>query len=181
MQAWEAVDACAISACSRPRVFSFFALFSCCSPASRTHSPSSSWQVVNLKVAFYKDAYNNMKDNQCPRDKVNGFMNAVVKQTIVVEQKKSNQLMKVVSQAVQNAGLKKQTPLSQGGSREAYSARLTHDWRVTCAFAKDDKTVLVAHVFESDHDENQPDYTCVIGAESKVYTIVCQVPKNTIE
>jgi hypothetical protein len=41
--------------------------------------------------------------------------------------------------------------------------------------------VFVAHVFKSDHDKNQPVYTCVIGAKHNMYTIVCLVPKNTIE
>jgi hypothetical protein len=51
----------------------------------------------------------------------------------------------------------------------ALSVELNHDWRVTFAVARDDATVLVAHVFNSIHSLNQyDDYSCVIGARKDI-------------
>ena len=51
----------------------------------------------------------------------------------------------------------------------ALSVKLNHDRRVTFAAARDDATVLVAHVFNSIHSLKQyDDYSCVIGARKDI-------------
>jgi hypothetical protein len=52
---------------------------------------------------------------------------------------------------------------------EAYSVKLDHNWRVTCAVVTGEcgNPVLVAHVFMSDHSPSKTqrkEYECVIGA-----------------
>ena len=86
-------------------------------------------------------------------------------------------MKEVVVKAVDNFTGKKRD-LKNGGivhqtneKGEAYSVKLDHNWRVTCAVVRGEcgNPVLVAHVFESDHSDSKTqneEYKCVIGARN---------------
>jgi hypothetical protein len=106
----------------------------------------------------------------------------------VMEQPSSLVWTEVVKKAVEKISggtISKQGPNSSDSKKwsadnGALSVDLNFDWRVTFAVAKDDTTVLMAHVFYSTQKAQRQygDYSCVIGArkdidppEYKIYKI----------
>jgi hypothetical protein len=140
------------------------------------------------KFAFYKDTYqwfegyNGCEGGAIPdfgqvkgasstedvtdrQSLLNTFKNTVVEQS-------AETLWKEVVGTASAAIAEQPSPQDSG---DALSVKLDPNWRVSCAVAKDDTTVLVAHVFKSRHKEKHrgpkkckrvtdSNYTCMIGA-----------------
>ena len=108
---------------------------------------------------------------------MNVFKNHVMRQkwSLDVQGNLTPTLREVVNNAASNFTATKwdQDIVHQknGLGGEAYSVKLDHNWRVTCAVVTGEcgNPVLVAHVFMSDHSDTTAqieEYTCVIGARN---------------
>ncbi len=119
------------------------------------------------KFAFHKNTEHEFTKDFAPRTDRHVYLNKF--KVAVVEQTSNLDWTEVVENAAKE--IPDAVPKAQVKSKGmvAFSFELDHNWRVTCAVAEDDATVLVAHVFRSRHMDNAPEhrkYTCVIGARN---------------
>jgi hypothetical protein len=128
------------------------------------------------KLAFHKDTEHErpeiMKKDFAPGTDRLFYLDKL--KDVVVKQPSNLDWMEVVKKAANE--IPGAVPKAQVNSYGmiAFSVNLDHNWRVTCAVADDDATVLVAHVFYSNHKKNptqRSKYTCVIGVSTGKYTM----------